>query len=139
MTEKRTWVRFVLALLAVDELFIGLWALVDPAGFYRGFPGLGRHWVAFDGPYNHHLLIDAGAGFFAVGVALAIATVWMRREVIQAAAAVLVAHELPHFLYHLTHPLKVLGSTDTMLSTGGLAIVTAAGVVVFAAVSRRPS
>jgi hypothetical protein len=139
VTENRTWVRIVLALLAIDELFIGIWALVDPQGFYNGFPGLGRHWVSVDGPYNHHLLIDAGAGFFAVGVALLIAVLWMRREVIQAGLAVLVAHELPHFLYHLTHPLAALGSADKMLSTGGLAIVSLVGIVMLVVVSRRTS
>ena len=31
-----------------------------PAAFYDDFPGLGRMWVAPDGPYNQHLVRDVG-------------------------------------------------------------------------------
>ena len=135
MTEDRLWVRVVLALLALDELVVGLWALLDPAGFYRGFPGLGRHWVSVDGPYNHHLVTDAGAGFFAVGVVALIAVFWMRRDVAVAAFAAVIAHELPHFLYHLVHP-AMLGSTDKLLSTGGLAVTVVVAAIGLVAVAR---
>jgi len=133
------WVRVVLAFLALDELFVGIWALVDPQGFYNGFPGMGRHWVSVDGPYNHHLITDAGAGFFVVGVIALVATIWMRREVIQVALAAVIAHELPHFLYHLTHRVGALSGTDTFLSTGGLALITAVAVACLVVVSRKPS
>jgi len=139
MTEGRLWVRVVLAVLAIQELVTGLWALIDPLGFYRDFPGLGRHWVSVDGPYNHHLVGDAGAGFFAVGVLLVIAFIWMRREVVQAGFAVVIAHDLPHFLYHLTHPAKALSGVDGLLSTGGLGLITAAALVCLIALSRRSS
>jgi len=136
MTERRLWLRVVLAALAVEELMIGIWALVDPAGFYRGFPGLGRHWASADGPYNHHFVGDTGAGFFAVGVLLVIAVVWMHRDVIRAAFVVVIAHAFPHFLYHLTHPAKALSGADNALSTGGLAVVTAVAIVCLIALAR---
>jgi DMSO/TMAO reductase YedYZ heme-binding membrane subunit len=85
------------------------------------------------------LVGDAGAGFFAVGVLLLIALVWMRRELVIAAFAVVVAHTLPHFLYHLTHPVRVLSSTDTAMSTGGLGLVTVVAVICLVAVARRPA
>ena len=53
----------------VIDVATGMWALVDPHGWYDDFPGFGHHWVAGQGgTFNEHLASDAGAGFLAVGV-----------------------------------------------------------------------
>ena len=75
--RTRKWVRGGLVYLTVSFAAVGLWATLDPRGFYDGFPGAGRQWVAGDGPYNAHLVSDAGIGFLAVGVVLLLAAVWM--------------------------------------------------------------
>ena len=122
MSEKRRrLVRVGLVYLTVSFLLVGVWATVDPRGFYDGFPGGGRRWVAGDGPYNSHLVSDAGVGFLAVGAVLLLAAVWMGTRLIQAAAVAAAVHAGPHLLFHLRHPSDVLGSADTWLSNGGLA------------------
>ncbi|MDQ4068297.1 MAG: hypothetical protein M3203_02285 [Actinomycetota bacterium] len=83
MTDKRRrLVRLGLAYLTVSFLIVGLWATLDPRGFHDGFPGGGRQWVAGDGPYNAHLVADAGVGFLAVGVVLLLAAVWMATRLV---------------------------------------------------------
>lgn len=136
MTERRTWVRVVLALLAIGPLATGLWAVLDPSGWFESFPGLGRAWVVVEGPFNHHLSVDAGAGFLAVGVALVAALVWAKREAIQVALVAFLVHTVPHFLYHLTHPVDELGAVDQVLSTGGLGVQWVLAIAVLVAVSR---
>ena len=126
--QSRKWARVGLVYLTVSFLSVGFWATLDPHSFYDSFPGRGRTWVAGDGPYNAHLTGDAGAGFLAVGVVLLLAAIWMDIRVIQAASAAAVAHTAPHLLFHLRHPNDSLGSVDTALSNGGLAI---GGLVAF--------
>ena len=74
--------------------------------------------MAGDGPYNAHLVGDAGVGFLAVGVVLALAAMWMDARLIQAAAVAAAVHGAPHLLFHLRHPNDSLGSVDTWLSNG---------------------
>ena len=134
-----TWPRIGLGYLALVDLVTGLWSVLDPSGWYRRFPGLGRHWVAATPPYNHHLAIDSGAGFLGVGVVLAVALLWRERRIVQAALLGSLAHDVPHFLYHLLHPAHALSASDKAISTGGLAFgcVLAAGLLVW--VSRSPA
>jgi hypothetical protein len=139
MVERRLWVRVVAFVLGIQPFVTGLWAVADPHGFYSSFPGLGRHWVAVDGPYNHHLIVDAGSGFLAVGVVLIVAALWARREFLQAAALALVVDTLPHFAYHASHPSPALSSTDNALSIGGLGAVALVGVVYLLAITLAPA
>lgn len=129
----RPWARAGVIYLAASFLFVGLWATVDPRSFFDDFPGGGRRWVAGDGPYNAHLVGDAGVGFLAVGLVLLLAAVWMDRRVVQAACVAAIAHGGPHLLYHLRHPDDSLGSTDAWLSNGGLALGVAVAVAVLLA------
>lgn len=128
-----------LAYLTASFLVIGLWATVASRSFYDAFPGGGRHWVAGDGPYNAHLVGDAGVGFLAVGAVLLLATAWLDRRVVQAALLAALVHDVPHLLYHLRHPNDALGSADTLLSDGGLALGVALALIMLAAVSRAPA
>lgn len=125
-------VRVGVGILAFLDLMTGLWAVVDPAGWFRDFPGLGRHWIGATPPYNHHLVTDAGAGFLGVGVILLLAALWRERRVIQAALIGSFAHDLPHFLFHLMHPAALLSSADRAATTGGLGFgcLLAAGLLI---------
>lgn len=53
--------RVVLAVLALSAAQVGMWAEVDPAGWYQSFPWLGLRWLTVLGPYNEHLSRDIGA------------------------------------------------------------------------------
>ena len=132
------WTRVGLAYLTVIDLVTGIWAVSNPAAFYRTFPGFGRHWVSASPPYSHHLVVDAGAGFLAVGVILALATWHPERRLVQAALVGSLAHDLPHFLYHAMHPAAALSGVDTSMSTGGLAFgCVVAGALLIASVAER--
>ena len=126
----RRWVRVGLVYLTVSFLAVGLWATLDPKGFYDDFPGGGRTWVAGDGPYNAHLVGDAGVGFLAVGIVVLLAAAWMDRRLVQAACVASAVHGALHLLYHLRHPNDALESADTWLSNGGLAFGVAVAAVV---------
>lgn len=126
------------AYLALSDLVIGLWAVLDPAGWFRRFPGMGHHWIAADPPYNHHLSTDTGAGFVGIGVVLALALIWGERHLLIAALAGSLAHDLPHFLFHSFHPAKSLSSADRFASTGGLAFACLVAVAALVWLFVRP-
>jgi hypothetical protein len=123
----RTAVRALLAWFAILGLVVGGWQAFAPASLYRDFPGLGRHWVSPDGPYNEHLLRDVGQGNLALGalalVALLAGGVWLARAT---GIAELVA-ALPHQLYHQAH-LDVLPVSERVPQTVALTAVTLTAV-----------
>ena len=95
--------------------FVGLWAAAWPASFYDSFPGLGRVWIAVDGPYNEHLIRDVGALYLALAAA-SIAAAFSRwpdaGRVVGVAWAVF---GILHLLYHASHftgmlPIDVVGN-----------------------------
>ena len=125
--------------LAVIDLPVGLWAVFAPESFYKNFPGLGRHWVSTQGPFNHHLITDTGAGFLAVTAALLLAAVWMSKPAVVVALVASLAHDLPHFIFHLTHPNHALSGADQLLSTGGLGLGCVVAAVLITWVRSWPS
>ncbi len=125
-----------LVYLTVSFLAVGLWATLDTRGFYDGFPGGGRHWVEGDGPYNAHLVSDAGAGFLAVGIVLLLAVVWMERRVVQAALVASFVHGGLHLLFHLRHPSDAIGDADRLMSNGALAFGLTVAVMLLVTVTR---
>ena len=74
------FIRVALGLLAVSSLVVGVWAGFFPQSFYDSFPGLGRHWVRVDGPYNEHLVRDVGT--LNLGLAALAATAAWRPTVV---------------------------------------------------------
>jgi hypothetical protein len=98
--------RAALALLAASAAFVGGWALLAPASFYRSFPGLGLGWVADAGPYDEHLVRDVGALYLAL---LAVTLVSLFRP---AAARPWVAglawlvFGVPHLAFHSAHQVR---------------------------------
>ncbi|HEX5095297.1 MAG TPA: hypothetical protein VFX21_04760 [Acidimicrobiia bacterium] len=108
---NRTVVRVGLAVLAVQAAMLGVWAGLAPRSFYDDFPGLGRHWVSIDGPYNEHLVRDVGW----LNLALLVVTVWalvtLARSLVIATLVAWLVADLPHLVYHAAN-LDGLSSSD---------------------------
>lgn len=92
--------RAALWVLAVSSATVGLWALAAPQSFYDDFPGLGRVWVAVDGPYNEHLVRDVGALNLALAFVAALALVTGSALVARAAGGAALIYGVPHLAYH---------------------------------------
>ena len=123
------WLRALLGIVGVLDLVIGAWAVVAPHGFFTTFPGFGHHWVGAYPPYNEHLVLDTGAGFLAVGIALIAAAVVATRTVVAVGILVMFVKEVPHFLFHLFNPADRLGGIDQLLSTGSIGLEILLGIV----------
>ena len=134
----RTTVKVLLAWFAFFHLTIGAGQQFAPASFYADFPGLGRHWVSPDGPYNEHLLRDVGQGNLAIGtvalVALLAGGVWLAR----AAGLATVVANVPHQIYHQANLSVLPTTTDRVLQTASLSAVTLAAVVLALLAFRLP-
>ncbi len=140
MTDAtRHRVRAGLVYLTVSFLAVGLWATFAARSFYDDFPGGGRQWLVGDGPYNAHLVSDAGVGFLAVGAVLLLAAVWLERRTVQAASAAVIMHNGLHLLFHLRHPNDELASVDRLMSNGGLALGAVIAVIILMVVTRAPA
>ncbi len=118
----RTWVRLGLVAVAVPQLVTGLWAVLDPSGWYEDFPGLGASWVAADGPYNGHLATDAGAGFLATAVVLLLAAAWGHRREVTLALITYLVMAVPHLTYHLRNAAPGLTDSENAQSVGSLVV-----------------
>jgi hypothetical protein len=118
-----TWVRLgVLVLLAAPQLVTGVWAVVATRNWYDRFPGVDPRLVAAQPPYNPHLAADAGAGFLATGVALAVAAIWGRRSGVLIALVAYLAFSLPHTAYHWAHQSPGLTGPEDVVNV--LALVS---------------
>jgi hypothetical protein len=109
--------RAILAYLTLSGLLVGIWATLFPQSFYDDFPGLGRIWVAVDGPYNEHLVRDVGQLSLAMSLVSGVAAFTMTAVLVRVAAAA--------FVYHLRHldiydPLDQVGN---VLSLGLLVVL----------------
>ena len=135
--RRRLATRVALAYLAIGALPLALWATFSPRAWFDGFPGLGRHWVAVDGPYNHHLAGDVGALYLGLLTVTVVALCSRSRLLARTTGAAWVVSALPHFLYHVAHR-SVLGTGDQIASLGGLflQVVLGAAVIVLAPPSR---
>jgi hypothetical protein len=124
--------RAALVVIAAGSAVVGLWAQAFPRSFYDDFPGLGRVWVAVDGPYNEHLVRDVGGlnlGLaFAAVAALLTASVLLAR--VAGASALLFGG--PHLLYHLTH-LDGFDTGDAVGMSVSLSLAVLAAVLVLLA------
>lgn len=129
-------IRIGLGWLTLIALQLGVWALLAPRSFYDDFPGLGRTWVAVDGPYNEHLVRDVGALNLAIAFVLIAAIMRPTRDRVMIAAAASLIWGVPHLLYHLSNTAD-LGTGDVIASVGGLAVSVAFAATLIV-VSRRP-
>ena len=125
----RTTVNVLLGWLTFYTLTTGTWQVLAPRSFYDDFPGLGRHWVSIDGPYNEHLIRDYGQGNLAFGVVALVALltggVWLARATGLAA----VIANLPHQTYHQTHLHLLPATSDQVLQTVTLSAVSVTSVL----------
>lgn len=129
------WAKVALAILAVFGLQSGLWAGLAPESFYDEYPGLGRQWVAADGPFNEHLVRDVGWTWVGLALVAVAALVVARRPWARLAGVAWLAFGLPHFIYHALH----LHAYDETVDQVGVGVSTALLVVVSAvAIWSRP-
>lgn len=119
-------IRLVLGYLALVSAQIGVWALLAPRSFYDDFPGLGRAWVAVDGPFNEHLIRDVGALNVALTAMFVAALVRLSRELVTMAGVVALAWGVPHAIYHLAKS-DGLSPPDLAASLLGLLLFAAIG------------
>jgi hypothetical protein len=127
----------VLVYLALSNVIVGLWATVAPRSWYDDFPGLGRSWVAPDGPYNEHLVRDVGAWSLAMLVLCAAAAWTMRRDLVLVAGIAATVQSVPHLVYHLRHTDPFDG-LDLVGSIGGIGAAAALGAAVAVWAWRSP-
>jgi uncharacterized membrane protein YphA (DoxX/SURF4 family) len=123
--------RILLAILAFGSAVVGVWAQFFPRSFYDSFPGMGRHWVAVDGPYNEHLVRDVGGLNLALVAVLVAAIVTLVPVLVRIAAIAYLIYALPHFIYHLHH-LEAYETADQFGNAISLAITVVVPLVILA-------
>ncbi|MGR3870808.1 hypothetical protein ACUXZZ_19705 [Streptomyces graminifolii] len=131
-----TGIRYVsLGLLAVVSLYTGLWAYFSPSGWYANFPGLGLKWLPQLGPYNEHLVKDAGSMFLALACLTVIALRQVRNtRLVQTTGAVWLVFNVLHFSYHVQH-LDMYGTRDQVLNVVSLSLLMLLSAVLLVPVS----
>jgi hypothetical protein len=133
--SRRGAARVALAVLAAPSLVDGAWALLAPHSFYQRFPGLGRVWIAPDGPYNEHLIRDFGALNLALVALTVCAIVSLTVPLVRATAIAWLVFGIPHLIYHASHTAAFdLG--DNVAIIGGLALVPLLAVVAWVLAGR---
>lgn len=129
--------RVLLAIVGLIDAGTGGWALVDPRGWWDKFPGFGHHLVSGQGgAFNEHLASDAGSGFLAVGIVLIVGALIGSPVAVRLAALALLAHALPHFIFHAAHSPEHLSSGERAAGTYALLAEAIIGAV--ALVGARP-
>ena len=136
MTYQR-WVRIALGYLALVSIVLGVWAQFAPRSFYDDFPGLGRHWVRGDGPFNEHLVRDVGGLNIGLAIILVVAMITLSRPMIVVACAASLAYAIPHVVYHIFNT-DGLATGDAVVSIGGLALFAALPIMLIV-ITRVPS
>ena len=119
--------RIIAVLLAASAAYVGLWASIAPASFFRTFPGFGMHWTAADGPYNQHLVRDVGGLYLSllvISVCAALSTTHTRRI----AGGAWAVFSVLHFAYHLQH-LGTVSTTNAWLESIALGLTLVGALV----------
>ena len=119
--------RIALVVIAGGSLMVGLWAQAFPRSFYDDFPGMGRVWVAVDGPFNEHLVHDVGGLNLGLAFVAIFALVTGSLLVARAAGGAALLFGAPHLLYHATH-------LDPFDAGDAVALLTSLGIAALAAV-----
>ncbi|MFJ3892800.1 hypothetical protein [Streptomyces sp. NPDC090083] len=135
-----TGIRYVsLGLLALVGLYTGLWAYFSPSGWYRDFPGFGLKWLPQLGPYNEHLVKDAGSMFLALACLAVVAARQVRNtRLVQTTGAVWLVFNVLHFSYHVQH-LGMYGTRDQVLNVVVLSLLTLLSAVLLVPVPASAS
>jgi hypothetical protein len=114
---RRVAARVCLVALAATQAIVGVWALLAPSGFYRGFPSAGHAWVALLPPFNEHLVRDVGALSLALTMILVGAAIWPQRLAVIALAV----YAVPHTIFHALH-LEGFSPVDAAAQTAGFGV-----------------
>lgn len=130
--------RIGLAVLAFPALVVGVWAAFMPRSFYDDFPGMGRMWVAPDGPYNEHLVRDVGELNLALVVVTAIALITLVPMLVRAVLAGWIVYSVPHLVYHL-RTMEPFSTDDQFSIAGSLALVPILAIVLLVIELRLPA
>jgi hypothetical protein len=128
--------RAILIYLTFSGLLVGVWATMFPQSFYDDFPGLGRMWVAVDGPYNEHLVRDVGQLSLALALVSGVAAFTMVPVVVRVAAASWLVNAVPHFVYHLRN-LDSYDTSDKVGNVFSLGLLVALPIIVLVLSFRR--
>ncbi len=117
--------RLVLGVTAAIGAYVGLWASFWPASFYDSFPGLGRIWIAVDGPFNEHLIRDVGGLYLGLAVASAAATCSRSPDAGRVIGVAWVVFGLPHLIYHASQfgQLSLIDAIGNAITLGGSLIL----------------
>ncbi len=124
--------RLALVVIAVGSLVVGAWAQVFPRSFYDDFPGLGRVWIAVDGPYNEHLVRDVGGLNLGLALVAVVALITANLLLARVAGAAALLYGLPHLVYHAAHA-DLFDATDAVANLVGLAVAALAALLALAA------
>jgi len=130
--------RVGLAVLAVMQGLVGVWALLGPETFFTEFPGAGHAWVALLPEYNEHLTRDVGALSLALTVVLVSAAWWPERRLVRIALIALAVYAIPHTVFHATH-LDGFPAADATAQTIGTTLQVAIVVGLLALSTRLPA
>ncbi|MDZ7676884.1 MAG: hypothetical protein U5K30_17690 [Acidimicrobiales bacterium] len=131
-----TWVRLALVALAVPNLLTGLWALVDPQGWFDGFPGFDPRLVAAEPPFNEHLATDAGAGLLASGVVLLAAAWFADGRSVRLGLIAYGCFAIPHAAWHTVNPSEPLTAAEDVQNATTLLVAAIATIGLYVYVSR---
>jgi len=134
---RDTVLRIGLAVLAIPAAIVGFWAAFAPRSLYDDFPGIGRTWIAPDGPYNQHLVRDVGELNLALVAITVIAMVTLTPMLVRAVLVGWVVYSLPHVIYHLRN-MEPFSTSDQVSIVGSLAFVPILAVALFVIEVRAP-
>jgi hypothetical protein len=132
--------KVALVVIAGGSLVVGVWAQGFPRSFYDDFPGMGRVWVAVDGPFNEHLVRDVGGLNLALAFVAVMALVTRSTLLARVTGGAALLYGLPHWVYHATHlsPYDT-GDAVAMVVSLGVVVLAAALLVAPAPASTTPS
>ncbi|MDP3952222.1 hypothetical protein [Microbacterium sp.] len=113
--------RILLWTTAAIGTFVGLWAAIWPTTFYSSFPGLGRVWIAVDGPFNEHLIRDVGSLYLALAAASIAAAFTRGPEAGRVVGVAWTVFGLPHLIYHAVQfdGMPIIDVIGNIISLGG--------------------
>ena len=103
VADVTTLHKVALVVIAAGSLIVGIWAQGFPRSFYDDFPGMGRVWVAVDGPFNEHLVRDVGGLNLALAFVAVMALVSGSTLLARVTGGAALLYGVPHLLYHATH------------------------------------
>ncbi len=124
--------RAALVVVAAGSAVVGLWAQAFPRSFYDDFPGMGRAWVAVDGPFNEHLVRDVGGLNLGLAFVAILALVTGSTLLARAAGGAALLYGAPHLLYHATH-LDPYDTGEAVAMLGSLGMAALGGLLALAA------